>query len=62
MLLLPAIVVRLSQRGGYSDVDEQLDTAAPLATLFKAILRAEANVLRRWNAPAGLSLYAIARK
>jgi SAM-dependent methyltransferase len=62
LLLLPAIVVRLSQRQGSAEVEDQLETAAPLAWLFKTILRTEAQFLRYWNAPAGLSLYAIAKK
>jgi SAM-dependent methyltransferase len=62
LLLLPAIAVRLSQRQGRTRVEEQLETAAPLARLFTTILRGEAQFLRHWDAPAGLSLYAIARK
>jgi SAM-dependent methyltransferase len=62
LLLLPAIAVRLLQRQGQGEVEEQLDTAAPLAWLFKTILRTEAQWLRYVNAPAGLSLYAIAKK
>lgn len=62
LLLLPAIIVRLSQRQGSAEVEDQLETAAPIAWLFKSILRTEAQFLRHMNAPAGLSLYAIAKK
>jgi SAM-dependent methyltransferase len=62
LLLLPAIAVRLSQRQGTAEVKDQLETAAPLAWMFKTILRSEAQFLRYFNAPAGLSLYAIAKK
>lgn len=62
LLLLPAIIVRLSQRQGSAEVEDQLETAAPIAWVFKTILRTEAQFLRHMNAPAGLSLYAIAKK
>ncbi len=62
ILFLPAVAVRLSQREGHSEVEEQLDTAAPLAWFFKTVLRSEAQILRHADAPFGLSLYAIAKK
>lgn len=62
LLLLPAIVVRLAQQMGYSSVQPQLNTSSALNLLFKTILRAEAKWLRHHSLPAGLSLYALARK
>ena len=62
LLFLPAAAVRLSQREGHGEVEDQLETAAPLAWFFKTVLRSEAQLLRHMDAPFGLSLYAIARK
>ena len=62
LLFLPAAAVRLSQREGHGEVEDQLETAAPLAWFFKTVLRSEAQLLRHMDAPFGLSLYAIAKK
>jgi SAM-dependent methyltransferase len=62
LLLLPAILVRVAQQGGHTPVQAQLDTPPLLNTLFKSLLSAEAAWLRAASLPAGLSLYALARK
>ncbi|MBA3534070.1 MAG: class I SAM-dependent methyltransferase [Ardenticatenales bacterium] len=62
LLLLPAILVRLAQQGGHTAVQAQLNTPPLLNTLFKAMLQSEAHWLRHASLPAGLSLYALARK
>ena len=62
LLLLPAIVVRLAQQMGYSSVESELETPVAISALFKTVLLAEAKWLRYLSLPAGLSLYALARK
>lgn len=62
LLLLPAIAVRLAQQGGHSAVDAQLAVHPLVNQLLKKILQVEAAWLNRMPLPAGLSLYALARK
>mgnify|MGYP001945881388 CR=1 FL=1 len=62
LLLLPAILARLAQRQGASEVEGQLSVSPPLNRLLVALLRAEALWLRTRDLPAGLSLYALAAR
>jgi SAM-dependent methyltransferase len=62
LLLLPAILVRLAQQGGHTSVQAQMEPQPLLNALFKTILQGEARWLRHNSLPAGLSLYALARK
>lgn len=63
LLFVPGAGLRLLQLFGLmTDVARQLDVAPPLNQLFRAVLAAEARWLRHHDLPAGLSLYAIARK
>jgi SAM-dependent methyltransferase len=61
-MLLPAIVLRLAVMARIASVEGQFAPARPLAGSLTAVLRAEAAVLRSIGFPAGLSLYALARK
>ncbi len=63
LLFVPGAVVRLLQKSGLSaGVDGQMGGASPFSRLLSNVLTVEAHWLRQRNIPAGLSLYAIARK
>jgi len=62
LLLAPAVIMRLSQRAGWIGVARELHPPRPLGPLLDGALALERRWLRRHDFPAGLSLYAIARK
>lgn len=63
LLLAPGVGLRLLQKlGVMTDVARELDVSPRCNRLLRGILAAEARWLRRRNLPAGLSLYAVARK
>lgn len=63
LLFVPGAGLRLLQKlGSMADVARELDASPPLNRLLGAILATEARWLRHHDLPAGLSLYAIARK
>lgn len=63
LLFAPGAVVRLVQKSGLAaGVDGPMGGASPFSRLLSDVLAVEARWLRRRDFPAGLSLYAIARK
>lgn len=63
LLFAPGAVVRLLQKSRLAaGVDGPMGGASPFSRLLSDVLAVEARWLRRRNFPAGLSLYAIARK
>lgn len=63
LLFAPGAALRLLQKLGLmADVAQELSVAPPLNGLLSRILAAEARWLRQRNLPAGLSVYALARK
>jgi SAM-dependent methyltransferase len=63
LLFAPGAVVRLLQKSGLAaGVDGQMGGDSPFSRQLRDVLAVEARWLRRRNFPAGLSLYAIARK
>ncbi len=62
LLLIPAIATRLAQQYGFTSIQQGLATAPSLNRLLATALNIEARWLRRHHFPAGLSLYALARK
>jgi SAM-dependent methyltransferase len=63
LLFAPGAAVRLLQKSGLAaGVAGEMSGASPFSRLLSDILAVEARWLRRRNFPAGLSLYAIARK
>ncbi len=61
-LLVPAIAARLAQRNGLMSVQQGLAATTKLSRLLAPALSSETRWLRRHRFPAGLSLYALARK
>ncbi len=61
-MLLPAIALRLAVMARLTSVEAGFSPARALSTALTAVLRAEATVLSSVGFPAGLSLYALARK
>lgn len=62
-LLLPiAVVARLAQRAGWLSPTVELGTPVLFSGRLRHILQAEAAWLRQRDLPAGLSLYALAKK
>lgn len=63
LLFVPGAVVRLFQKSGLAaGVAGEMGVSSPFSRLLSDVLAVEARWLRRRNFPAGLSLYAIARK
>lgn len=63
LLLAPGVGLRLLQKLGLmTDVTSELGVSPRVNRLLRGFLAAEAHWLRRRNLPAGLSLYALARK
>lgn len=62
VMLLPAIIHRLTSRMGWTTVEEQLELPKWLNSFLTVILGLETAWLRRKSLPMGLSLYALARK
>jgi hypothetical protein len=63
LLFVPGAVVRLLQKSGLAaGMAGEMSGASPFSRLLSDVLAVEARWLRRRSFPAGLSLYAIARK
>jgi hypothetical protein len=62
LLGLPVVGLRLAQRWRVVPFSEALYRVPLLNGLMLAALQLEARWLRRWDLPAGLSLFAVARK
>jgi SAM-dependent methyltransferase len=63
LLFVPGAMVRLLQKSGLAaGVAGEMSGASPFSRLLSAVLAFETRWLRRRSFPAGLSLYAIARK
>lgn len=63
LLLGPGVVLRLLQKAGLlADVAQELAVSPLFNRLLSEVLATEARWLRRRDLPAGLSLYAVARK
>ena len=62
LLVIPAIAIRLAQRYGLTSVQQGLAATASLNRLLATALNIEVRWLHRHHFPAGLSLYALARK
>lgn len=63
LLFAPGAALRLLQKLGLmADVARELNVSPPLNRLLRGFLAAEARWLRQRDLPAGLSVYAVARK
>ena len=63
LLFAPGVALRLLQKLGLmADVAQELNISRPLNRLLRGFLAAEARWLRQRDLPAGLSVYAVARK
>lgn len=62
LMLLPAIMLRIAVKANLASVESGFSSAQLLRTILIAVLRTEAAILRTVRLPAGLSIYALARK
>jgi hypothetical protein len=61
-MLIPAIIIRLAVMTNIASIETGLLPTRALRTTLTSVLRIEASVLRSVGLPAGLSLYALAKK
>ncbi len=62
LMLIPAIIIRLAVMTNIASIETGLLPTRALRTTLTSVLRIEASVLRSVGLPAGLSLYALAKK
>ena len=62
LLMLPVLVQRFLERNGLLRFEPTLYTDSSLNQFVETLLRQEAEWLRHWNLPLGISLYVVAQK